>query len=211
MLFHVEVRDGSKSKIEQYPFVLLVQDNWDDYFYKTTFYVTLHLSSEEKIDLGNVKILKKDQRSGYTEMPKKPFTELNGDYCSLGANLDYYESLFKHGPKIYIPYLKGIRDVTYDDEIKATFEDMEGYRVSLLRFSGAERTIADARKLFKRTSTTNRRRNPGFKVKFKTSVSSNSDPFTLELDFRRQQALPNRTNVLLLRWLKSRIMLRRRP
>jgi len=78
------------------------------------------------------------------------------------------EAEFKQGPSIYEPYLRGLSDVAYDDGIKASFEDLEGFRVSLLRFGGAMRTIADAKKLFKKTTPLGKRRNVGFKVKFKT-------------------------------------------
>ena len=197
MLFIVKPRKGPRPETNQFPYVLLVQDDWDDFGYKTTFYATLHLSLNEQLELGNIKILKKGQLKGLTEMPQGPFVELGENYCSLGENLEYYETLFKQGSTIYKPYLRGLCDVTYNDDIKANFEDLEGFRVSLLRFSGAMRTIADAAKLFKRATQLVRRRKEGFQVKFKTSVAHNANPFTIVFDFRRQQSLPNRINVLI--------------
>jgi len=67
----------------------------------------------------------------------------------LGADLSYYETLYKLGKDIFQPYLEGLRDVALDDESKAAVEDTEGYRVSMLRFIGAERTILDAPRLLR--------------------------------------------------------------
>jgi predicted ATPase len=174
-----------------------VQDNWDDYGYKTTFQATLHISPDENIDLGNIKIMRRDQLGGSTEMPTRAFTSLGENYASLGADLDYYETLYKLGRVIFQPYFEGLRDIAFDDDAKAGVEDLEGFRVSLLRFSGAERTISDATKLLKASTVPSKRRSAGFKVKFKTKVARSANSFTIEFDFRRQRHLPNRINALI--------------
>jgi len=181
----------------EYPHAVLVADNWDDYGYKTTFHVTLHTSADEKTELGNVKIMRSNQTGGYTVMPAGAVDELGEAYASLGADLDYYETLYKLGPNIFRPYFRGLRDVAFDDNIKASVEDLEGYRVSLLRFSGAERTITDAAKLLRAASAPTKRRSAGFRVKFKTKVAREANTFTIEFDFRRQGRLPNRINALI--------------
>ena len=53
----------------------------------------------------------------------------------------YYETLYKLGRDAFEPYFRGLRDVAFDDEFKASVEDTEAYRVWMLRFGGAERTI----------------------------------------------------------------------
>ena len=197
MWFIVTTRERSSPTPDEYPHVVLVQDNWDDYGYRTTFSATLYLTEEENVELSSVKILQKKQTGGYTQMPHQPFQDLGPDYCSLGGSLDYYEQLFKCGRKIYLPYLRGLGDVTFSDDVKAEFEDLEGYEVSLLRFSGSQRTIADAAKLFASTAPVRKRRSAGFKVKFKTTVARGADAFTINFDFRRKGSLPNRINVLI--------------
>lgn len=52
MRFIVNFREGESQKTSRYPHVVLVQDNWDDYGYKSTFHVTLHLSPDESHDPG---------------------------------------------------------------------------------------------------------------------------------------------------------------
>ena len=58
MWFVVNFRDGLSPRVDEFPHVILIQDNWDDYGYQTTFESGLRLSADETIDLGNVKILK---------------------------------------------------------------------------------------------------------------------------------------------------------
>jgi len=197
MRFVVSFRTGESRTTEHYPHTVLVQDNWDDYSYKTTFQATVHLSNTDEVYLGSLKILKADQSRGFTPMPKRVFRTLGDDFCSLGADLDYYEKLFKLGPAIYQAYLEGLGDVAFNDEIRARFEDKEGYKVSLLRFSGALRTIADAVRLFIRKTPTHRRRGRGFVMRFKTAVASRANSLIVDFDFRKKGSLPNRVNVLI--------------
>ena len=196
MHFVVKFRVG-RTRTRHFPHVLLIQDNWDDYGYKTTFQAILRLSAEDEVELGHVKILKQDQTGDYTPMPRKPFEALGDEYCSFGGTLEYYEELFKRGQQIYQPYLEGLGDVAFSDDVKARFEDLEGYRTSLLRFSGAERTIADASRLFARKAPRAKRRGRGFLVKFKTRVADQANSFTIDFDFRRHGGLPNRINALI--------------
>mgnify|MGYP000137209301 CR=1 FL=1 len=197
MRFVVQSRSGDSPKTKRYPHAVLIHDNWDDYGYKTTFHVTLHMSSEESFEVGSIKIIELDRASGSTELPKQIFEELPSRYASLGANLEYYETIYKLGREVFEPFFKGLRDIAFDDDIKASVEDTEAYRVSLLRFGGAERTIADAARLLRAPLLRTKRRSPGFKVKFKTRLASHSNPFMIEFDFRRRGRLPNRINALI--------------
>ncbi|MCK0097750.1 hypothetical protein MWU60_19410 [Yoonia sp. F2084L] len=152
---------------------------------------------KESIDLGSVKIVEVDQTGGYTDMPRKPFTQLDEGFASLGADLDYYETLYKLGREVFEPYLSALHDIAYDDDAKALVEDTEGYRVSLLRFSGAKRTITDAARLLQAPKRPSPRRRRGFMMKFKTRASDFSNSFTVDFDFRRIGRLPNRINALI--------------
>ena len=198
MRFVVKFREGESPATKHFPHAVLIQDTWDDYGYKTTFHVTLHMSDEESYELGSIKIIQAGRTSGYTEMPRRSFQELPDSHASVGADLDYYETIYKLGREVFEPYLKGLRDVAFDDEIKASFEDSEAYRVSLLRFSGARRTISDAAKLLRASGPPLRStRTAGFKFKFKTRVAWHANAFTIEFDFRRRGELPNRINALI--------------
>lgn len=197
MKFIVKFRSVDLPMMNHYPQVVLVQDNWDDYGYKTTFRVTLHMSSDKSIDLGNIRIIEAGRTSGYTDMPESPFDVLPLGHASLGADLEYYETLYKLGRDVFEPFFRGLRDIAFDDEIKAGVEDSEAYRVSLMRFSGAERTISDAARLLRNTTSSFHRRSAGFMVKFKTQVARSSNAFTVGFDFRRRAGLPSRINALI--------------
>lgn len=197
MHFIVQFREGESSTTNRYPHAVLIQDNWDDYGYKSTFQVTLHLSADETIELGNIKIIEAGRTRGYTTMPRSSFRQLPEGHASLGGDLDYYETLYKLGRDIFQPYLEGLRDIAFSDDAKAAVEDSEGYSVSLMRFSGASRTLSDAARLLRAPTLPVKRKRVGFKVKFKTRVAQTGNYFTAEFDFRRRKNLPNRVNALI--------------
>ena len=197
MKFYLFEPNQSYPTSENFPYVVLTWNNWDDYGYKTSFEVEVHLSKDERINLGLVKILNKTQTQGRTPISKSEFTKLGSKYCSLGPSLEYYERVFKFGPMYRKKYLEGLRDVVFDDAIQAAFEDLEGYQVSLLRFSGSQRMIADAERLFRQPIAPRLQRRRGFSLKFKTQLSQSSDPVVVEFDFNRKGSLPNRINALI--------------
>jgi hypothetical protein len=61
--FAVRLR-GEAFAEPDFPFVLLKQDTWDDYGYKTTFEASLRESEGKTMSLGSVKILHRDQEKG---------------------------------------------------------------------------------------------------------------------------------------------------
>lgn len=180
-----------------YPFVILRQGDWDDYGYKTTFDVSIHLSTIETIEPGVIKILKFDQTGGFTPMPKGEFSKLNKEYCSLGNGLEYYEEIFKLGKPIGEAYLKALGDVVWSDTKRAKFEDLQGFKASLLRFSGSERVIDDARRLLKKRTPIIRHRRRGFRIRLKTRLSPNSKTVIADFNFLKKGNLPNRVNALI--------------
>ncbi|WP_300537010.1 AAA family ATPase [Sphingosinicella sp.] len=196
MLFVVIPRGKPKAAIGPYPCVVLVQDNWDDYGYRTTFSVLFYKTAGESISLGTVKILQSEQDGGYTELPRT-FEQLPTTYCSLGTSLEYYECLVKLGRPVYTTYLRALRDVAFDDEVLARFEDLEGFKVSLLRSSGGARTISDAAKLLKGGALSSTPSRAGFKVKFKTQLAPETSSVTIDFDFRRKGLLPHRVNAVI--------------
>ena len=197
MRFFVQSFRGPQPKLTSFPCALLVENNWDDYGYRTTFFATLYLSINEPVPLGELKIMHVGQERGATPLPGSDFPRLGQDYASLGGKLEYYQTLHALGEVIYGPYLRGLRDVAFDDTIKARVEDLEAFRVSLLRFAGAERTIHDTARIFSVHVQRPRVRNTGFVLKLKTSITPASNTFSVKFDFTRHAGLPNRINVLI--------------
>jgi len=197
MLFYLLDGGSQLPRRPTYPYATLRPDNWDDYGYKTTFHVVIYRSKDEEDDLGPVKILEINQKGGQTHLPEKPFRSLGKRYCSLGSSLDYYETVYKLGRKVRSEYLTSIGDVAWDDERRAQFEDLEGYRVSLLRFSGAERLVDEAAKFLKEKKKTLPSGKRGFSISFKTRFGKVGPSLVADFSFRRKGQLPNRINAVI--------------
>lgn len=123
-----------------YPFVVLTNDNWDDYGFKTMFHPVVHAKPDLKVELPQVKILKRDQGGGRTQI-SQDFDALDNTYCSLGQELAYYESLLMLEPDVRDQYLTALRDAASDLTIRKDFENEEGFKTSLLRWSSAEHAL----------------------------------------------------------------------
>lgn len=197
MHFYVQSYGAARPHIDHFPCVLLEHDNWDDYGYRTTCHATLFLQPNAPFGLGAVKVMHVDQR-GTTAFPGPTFQHLPKGYASLGGGLDYYDQLYSLGAAVYRPLLRGLRDVVFNDSIKAAVEESEAFQVSLLRFSGAERTLVEGRRLFNQAQISRpRRRNTGFVFRLKTSLGIGSQPLRARFDFSREAGLPNRVNVVI--------------
>src|SRR5260370_30685315 len=94
--------ESRKRPTKNFPVVVLVRDKWDDFNLKTMFHATYWRDETESVELGNVKILQKGQTSGYTPIPDR-FTQLSEDFCSLGQNLEFSETLYSLPRNLYEP------------------------------------------------------------------------------------------------------------
>lgn len=197
MKFYTPSQLKSLSIKPSYPYVEISWDDWDDFGYKTTFDVKIHLSAQEIVEPGPVKILKSSQTGGATPLPKRPFEKLGDNYCSLGHGLDYYEAVYKIGRPLRTTYLSALGDVAWDEEKHARFEDLEGYKVSLLRFSGAERTVRDAASFLRQTIRTSPQKKTSFAFTFKTSMGIDGPSLVAKISFARRRRLPNRINAII--------------
>jgi predicted ATPase len=184
--------NSKKRPTKDFPVVVLLQDNWDDFGLKTTFHATYWRDSTESVELGNVKILRKGQTSGYTPIPDR-FSDLPEDFCSLGQNLEFYETVYRLRRSVYERLLKGIRDVVFGPLLRAGFEDERGFKDSLLRSSSAVSALDIAPSLFSRQKP--RKSGVGVRLDFKTSVGGT--PFVVSFDFGGDSRLPGRINVLI--------------
>ena len=143
MRFFVLNRRENPPQDEPYPFVVLENDLWDDFGFRTLFHPEIHLERGETLDLREVKILKRDQESGRTEIAKD-FEVLDDSYCSLGQELSYYERLLTLPESVRNEYLTALRDAAASPDILEQFRFEPGFRVSLLRWGPAERALEDA-------------------------------------------------------------------
>jgi predicted ATPase len=131
------------------PRVVLRQDNWDDFGFKTTYSTSFRGPDGITMDLGNVKILRRGQEDGRPGLPKR-FTKLDAEFCSLGQDIEYYEELMRiPDENLRRRYLKAIRDSAFDPTIEHAFEAEPGWQTSLLRFGQAANALSAGRQLLR--------------------------------------------------------------
>ena len=77
--------------------VCLDIDRWDDYTFKTQFFLSFFDSKGTCHKIGNVKIGFKHQQENSSTSEKMPssFLTLSDDYFSVGQDVDYYENIFQ--------------------------------------------------------------------------------------------------------------------
>lgn len=122
---------GSSRKLAAY----LRPNNWDDYSFKTLFYLTIYDDQGAEHDIGNVKIGYVNQQHGWTEQAIDPgFEYLPEQYFSLGQDVEYYENLQKKlSPELFDQVLTGLRDIVYDENIYSIAKEERVFKDSLMR------------------------------------------------------------------------------
>lgn len=115
--------------------VLLIKDNWDDWFkFETQFFLCYVDSTGGLHELGAVKIgqegMTKGQRSA--NIPTQ-FMTLPNDCFSLGQSDFYYERINHLGDIYRERILGGLRDLAYFPELYSKVHNYEVTRVSLMR------------------------------------------------------------------------------
>lgn len=122
--------------------VLLVKDNWNDWYtWVTQFYVVV-VGHDRRIDLGRVKI----GRAGMTpqnavthqNLPTE-FERLDDTWFSVGQEENYYETLQSLGEADNEWFLIALRDCAFDLTILERFGNEEVLRNSLLRDISVDR------------------------------------------------------------------------
>ncbi|MGW6196200.1 AAA family ATPase [Kribbella sp. NPDC055110] len=135
---------------------ILVSDNWDDYKYKTQFYLVYDDSQGQRHEIGQVKI----GRFGMNENDPRPlipsrFSDLSPDFFSVGQDASYYETIDELGD-IGQEIMAALNDIAADESLfgRALDEDVTG--ISLLRSV----TRATVEGQFKRLATGGARLSP---------------------------------------------------
>lgn len=185
--------------------IVLSMDNWDDYGYKTSFLMS-YCDKEGKVKgVGEVKIYCKEssdtkaQRStGHTihTLQKRKLTGaecLEPKYCSLGQSLLYYEKLKRFASEEYKSILTRLNDIAIDDNIRQEFIKDDGVRLSLLRSSGAEKALNEAKEIIFETD----RAKNDLSFQYRLIVPYDHSPSVLSFNFSPTEELPFRINVLI--------------
>lgn len=113
---------------------VLRYDNWDDFGYSTLFDVYFFDVSGKRVEIGQVKVIRRGQEKGtHAEMPESPFEQLGEEYCSVGQGQDYYEALYSIPSDVREAYLIGVRDCAFNLAILHEFEAEDAFTTSVLR------------------------------------------------------------------------------
>ncbi|MFL0090078.1 AAA family ATPase [Tenacibaculum maritimum] len=101
----------------------LERSEWDDFSYKTTYFLYYINEEKEFENVGKLKIAQFELLSGNVEIPKS-FKQLDDSYFSLGQNKAYYENLNSYGDNIREFILTALNDISLDEELceRASFE-----------------------------------------------------------------------------------------
>ncbi|MWK60176.1 hypothetical protein GO594_29740, partial [Pseudomonas otitidis] len=110
-------------------------NNWDDYGFKTLFFLTVYDELGVEHEIGNVKIGYVNQQHGWTEESLSPsFEFLPEGYFSLGQDVGYYASLQKNlTAELFEKILASLCDVAYDQKILSIAKEEKVFKDSLTR------------------------------------------------------------------------------
>ena len=111
----------------------LINDNWDDFNFKTAYELVVFDQEGIRHDLGPIKIGYFGQKEGDRTSVPETFKKLKSQYFSLGQDTSYYENIHKFNNVLRESLLESLRDIVFDEEllIKALKEPVT--KTSLLR------------------------------------------------------------------------------
>ena len=132
----------NRSNIKENNIIFLVPDDWDDYTYRTSFYLYYQKNSNsEAILLGRVKIgcidLKNKTKGGPSYngepshdikklIPSDIFDKLKEDFFSLGEDVEYYKKINEIFGENSDDFYKNLNDLSFDFErFKTLYESYE--------------------------------------------------------------------------------------
>ncbi|MEQ6203915.1 AAA family ATPase [Sulfitobacter sp. HNIBRBA2951] len=116
----------------------LIRDNWDDYGLKTSFALVYFDDEGERYELGQVKIMLAGMLTGYVAIDDE-FEALGPGYGSLGQDQSFYETLLELSEPVRVAILGALRDVVWDEAIRAELQNDDAYDTSLTRSVGDAR------------------------------------------------------------------------
>lgn len=173
----------------EYPCIILIKDEWNDYWsYKTLYAFYFYLQEGKPLYIGQIKIL--DRRQGITELPDY-FQDLDENFCSLGIDISYYENIKSNIPE-YELILDNLNDVAFYPSVAEDFEFLDGFKTSLLRSSEAEKAFKQAKKRLQGIDY----KKP-FIFNYACKLENADDNHQVDFNFSKSEQLPNRIITLI--------------
>lgn len=117
----------------KYPSLELESDGWDDWFsYKTKFTLVYNKTAEDGRKIGSLKLMKRGTNETATVLPKE-FVRLTEDWCSIGMEYSYYQTIKELFGTQYQSVLYALRDTAVFPSIYELFEEDPIFNNSLIR------------------------------------------------------------------------------
>jgi len=129
----------------------LQRDDWSDYSFRTLYHLHYRHGPDDTdvTYLGPVKILKKGQTPGGSQLIQEPFNKLSPLWVSVGTSLDYYQRLNDLPEKQRAAIMSALNDAVAHPSLVSEFESEKGWKTSLFRDNREWREyLSDATVLF---------------------------------------------------------------
>ena len=128
-------KNGVNNYAEYKNSLLIIKDNWDDWFtYETNNYV-MCVDEEGKVtEIGAVKIAQMDMKEGQrtADIPSS-FDILPNNFFSLGQSDDYYSRISSLGDILREKILIALRDIAYDQNLFSKVKNLAVTKISLMK------------------------------------------------------------------------------
>ena len=178
--------------IKDFPSFVLVADNWDDYGWRSLFYLYYYPGKSQPIPIGKVKIIFSTKGTNNLRWVTKKFlpdkfTELPEDACSLGQEREYYTRIKEVLPDDYRNIFRALNDCAVYSHIEDSFDREDSFGTSLLRDNEAERLLRDVKFLLEGIDVRGRER---FKYHF--GVPFSEEKVVLDVEFDVESLFPGR-------------------
>lgn len=185
-------RIGSHKKPTTFPsFVLVFNDGWNDFSIQSSFHLFYYSDKDSRpTNIGATKIIYNDEERTIDFLADS-FLVLDGNFCSLGQEDEYYLNLKEALGRNLQSVLYALRDTSFFPEMQDCFINFSSFTKSLIRFDGAERLLREAPYKIYGYDLNNLY---SFKYNIKPAYSENS--IDIEFDFNSDSPLPNRIYAL---------------
>lgn len=181
--------------------IVLTYDDWNDYGYQTSFCMYFCDVKGTVHEIGAVKIYCReslvDRNKCYynhtREYLEQEIKYLPNNCCSLGQDLGYYESIKRLLPKEYSDIFRRLNDIAIYEELKACFIKEPGVIESLLRFSGAQKALNEAKAVVCGRKIAEKDISFSYQIK----MPYDSSTTRLDFDFSKNEDIPYRINIII--------------
>lgn len=152
--FEVQTKRGQRAdygltvkKPGQFPsFVLVFNNDWNDYSYRTWFCLFYFDTDERRHCIGEFKLIKRGVTNTFDALDKLFDGPLSDEFCSLGIESTFYANIYEafKDKDVIHELLTSLRDCAYNQNIYEEFAEDEGFNTSLLREDSSRQAIKEA-------------------------------------------------------------------